>query len=135
MYYVPLHLELRQQPSIHYLSIAFHEIDKMKKTLLAKQQPKRWFPAAERELFNGFLARRKKLKVSILWLTVTFRKLLEEHHNTDSRAAVFRPSFRWMQKGAKRHKSGAKAPFQLEGQVYRGTPAANSAVPPEVFGS
>eukprot|EP00903_Cladosiphon_okamuranus_P011389 g10732.t1 len=73
-------------------------------TLLAKEQPRRWFPAVEKELYRLFLDRRKrKLKVSTLWLTVTFRKLLEEKHPADNRAAAFRPSFRWMQKWAKRH--------------------------------
>ena len=48
----------------------------VKKTLLATQEPKRWFPEAESKLYELFLARRKKLMVSTLWLTVTYRKLL-----------------------------------------------------------
>ena len=74
------------------------------KTLLATQQPKRWFPEAESKLYELFLAcRKKKLKVSTLWLTATFRKLLQEMYPTDYRAAAFRPSFRWMRKWAKAH--------------------------------
>ena len=76
----------------------------MTKTLLATQQPKRWFPEAESKLYELFLARRKKkLKVSTLWLTVTYRKLLQEMYPTDNWAAAFRPSFRWMRKWAKAH--------------------------------
>ncbi|CAB1098732.1 unnamed protein product [Ectocarpus sp. CCAP 1310/34] len=44
------------------------------KSLLAKQQPKRW--------------------VSTLWLTITFRKLVREMYPGDQRAAAFRASFR-----------------------------------------
>ncbi|CBJ33249.1 C2H2 zinc finger protein [Ectocarpus siliculosus] len=79
--------------------------DDVKKTLLAKQQPKRWFPEEEKKLHNMFLARRRrKLKVSTLWLTVTFRKLVQENHPEDQRAAAFSASFRWARKWAKRHK-------------------------------
>lgn len=68
-------------------------------TLLAGQQPKRWFPEAESKLYDLFLARRKKkLKVSTLWLTVRYRKLLKEMYPTDNRATEFRASFRWMRK-------------------------------------
>ena len=78
--------------------------DDVTKTLLGKQQPKRWFPAAEKRLYNLFMERRKrKLKVSTLWLTVRFRKLLAEMYPSDERAAAFRASFRWMRKWAKRH--------------------------------
>ena len=74
------------------------------KTLLATQQPKRWFPEAESKLYGLFFARgKKKLKVSTLWLMVTYRKLLQEMYPTDKRAAAFCPSFRWMQKWAKAH--------------------------------
>ena len=76
----------------------------MTKTLLASQQPKRWFPEAENKLYKLFLARRKKkLKVSTLWLMVTYRKLLQEMYPTDNRAAAFRPSIRWMRKWGKTH--------------------------------
>ncbi|CAB1110332.1 unnamed protein product [Ectocarpus sp. CCAP 1310/34] len=69
--------------------------DDVKKTLLAKQQPKRWFPEEEKKLYNMFLARRRrKLKVSTLWLTVTFRKLVQENHPEDQngRGGSARPS-------------------------------------------
>ncbi|CAB1114535.1 unnamed protein product [Ectocarpus sp. CCAP 1310/34] len=69
------------------------------------KQPKRWFPEEEKKLYNMFLARRRrKLKVSTLWLTVTFRKLVQENHPEDQRAAAFSASFRWARKWAKRHK-------------------------------
>ncbi|CAB1116905.1 unnamed protein product [Ectocarpus sp. CCAP 1310/34] len=58
--------------------------DDVKKSLLAKQQPKRWFPEAEK----------RKLKVSTLWLTITVRKLVREMYPGDQRAATFRASFR-----------------------------------------
>lgn len=78
--------------------------DDVKKSLLAKQQPKRWFPEAEKRLYKGFVDRRKrKLKVSTLWLTITFRKLVREMYPGDQRAASFRASFRWARKWAKRH--------------------------------
>ncbi|CAB1108959.1 unnamed protein product [Ectocarpus sp. CCAP 1310/34] len=78
--------------------------DDVKKSLLAKQQPKRWFPEAEKRLYKGFVERRKrKLKVSTLWLTITFRKLVREMNPGDQRAASFRASFRWARKWAKRH--------------------------------
>ncbi|CAB1113736.1 unnamed protein product [Ectocarpus sp. CCAP 1310/34] len=76
----------------------------VKKSLLAKQQPKRWFPEAEKRLYKGFVERRKrKLKVSTLWLTITFRKLVREMYPGDQRAASFRASFRWARRWAKRH--------------------------------
>lgn len=78
--------------------------DDVRKSLLAKQQPKRWFPEAEKRLYKGFVERRKrKLKVSTLWLTITFRKLVREMYPGDQRAASFRASFRWARKWAKRH--------------------------------
>ncbi|CAB1103214.1 unnamed protein product [Ectocarpus sp. CCAP 1310/34] len=78
--------------------------DDVKKSLLAKQQPKRWFPEAEKGLCKMFVERRKrKLKVSTLWLTITFRKLVREIYPGDQRAAAFRASFRWARKWAKRH--------------------------------
>ena len=78
------------------------EEDKLVK--LTTQQPKRWFPEAESKLYELFLTRhKKKLKVSTLWLTVTYRKLLQEMYPTDNRAAAFHPSFRWMRKWAKDH--------------------------------
>ncbi|CAB1117836.1 unnamed protein product [Ectocarpus sp. CCAP 1310/34] len=78
--------------------------DDVKKRVLAKQQPKRWFPEAEKRLYKMFVERRKrKLKVSTLCLTITFRKLLREMYPGDQRAAAFRASFRWARKWAKRH--------------------------------
>ena len=51
-----------------------------------------------------FLERRKrKLKVSTLWLTVKFRKLVQDMYPGDQQAAAFRASFRWAQKWAKSH--------------------------------
>ncbi|CAB1104161.1 unnamed protein product [Ectocarpus sp. CCAP 1310/34] len=62
--------------------------DEVKKSLLAKQQPKRWFPEAEKRLYKMFVERRKrKLKM----------------YPGDQRAAAFRASFRWARKWAKRH--------------------------------
>ncbi|CAB1107192.1 unnamed protein product [Ectocarpus sp. CCAP 1310/34] len=78
--------------------------DDVKKSLLAKQQRKRWFPEAEKRLYKMFAERRKrKLKVSTLWLTIMFRKLVREMYPGDQRAAAFRASFRWARKWAKRH--------------------------------
>ena len=88
---------------------------KVKKELLATGHPKRWFPEAGRELYKLFMARRKRrLKVSTLWLTVTYRKLLQKMYPDDARAAAFRPSYRWMQRCAngqklsKRRRSNSK---------------------------
>ncbi|CAB1106733.1 unnamed protein product [Ectocarpus sp. CCAP 1310/34] len=73
--------------------------DDVKKSLLAKQQPE-----AEKRLYKGFVERRKSnLKVSTLWLTITFRKLVQEMYPGDQRAAYFRASFKWGRKWAKRH--------------------------------
>ncbi|CAB1117664.1 unnamed protein product [Ectocarpus sp. CCAP 1310/34] len=78
--------------------------DDVKKSLLAKQQPKRWFPEAEKRLYKMFVERRKrKSKVSTLWLTITFRRLVREMYPGDQRAAAFRAYFRWARKRAKRH--------------------------------
>ncbi|CAB1106446.1 unnamed protein product [Ectocarpus sp. CCAP 1310/34] len=78
--------------------------DDVKKSLLAKQQPKRWFPEAEKRLYKMFVERRKrKLKVSTLWLMIAFRKLGREMYPGDQRAAAFRASFRWAREWAKRH--------------------------------
>ncbi|CAB1100758.1 unnamed protein product [Ectocarpus sp. CCAP 1310/34] len=48
-------------------------------------------------------AAKRKLKISTLWLTITFRKLVREMYPGDQRAAAFRASFRWARKWAKRH--------------------------------
>ncbi|CAB1096180.1 unnamed protein product [Ectocarpus sp. CCAP 1310/34] len=59
---------------------------------------------AEKRLYKGFVERRKrKLKVSTLWLTITFRKLVREMYPGDQRAASFCASFRWARRWAKRH--------------------------------
>lgn len=72
--------------------------------LLAGEQPKKWYPEAEAKLYDLFVDRRKKkLKVSTLWLTVRYRKLLKELYPTDDRATRFRASYRWMRKWAKGH--------------------------------
>ncbi|CAB1114840.1 unnamed protein product [Ectocarpus sp. CCAP 1310/34] len=93
---------LEDRLKVNYSLIVKYDV---KKTLLAKQKPKRWFPEEEKKLYNMFLARRRrKLKVSTLWLTVTFRKLVQENHPEDQRAAAFSASFRWARKWAKRHK-------------------------------
>ncbi|CAB1103677.1 unnamed protein product [Ectocarpus sp. CCAP 1310/34] len=69
--------------------------DGVKKSLLAKQQPQRSFPGAEKRLYKGFVERRKrKLKLPTLWLTITFRKLVREMYPGDQRAASSRASFR-----------------------------------------
>lgn len=47
--------------------------------------------------------RKKKVRVSTRWLTVTFKKLLAEKYPGDTRAKSFRASYRFTQKWAKRH--------------------------------
>ena len=103
------------------------------KTLLATQQPKRWFPEAESKLYEIFLARcKKKLKASTLWLTVTYRKLLREMYPTDNRAAAVSPI---LQVDAKMGQSSLvvqMAQEQLQEQVCRGALTSYPALPQKV---
>ena len=47
------------------------------------------------------MARRKrKLKVSTLWVTVSYRKLLRDMYSDNPKAVAFRPSYRWVQRWA-----------------------------------
>ena len=74
------------------------------KELFAKQSPRRWFPEAEQQLYDLFMARRKKkLKVSTLWVTVTYRKRLRDIYPDNPKAGAFHPSYRWAQRWANRH--------------------------------
>ena len=74
------------------------------KDLFAKQSPRRWFPEAEQQLYDLFMARRKrKLNVSTLWVTVTYRKLLRDIYPDNPKAVAFHPSYRWAQRWANRH--------------------------------
>ena len=74
------------------------------KDLFAKQLPRRWFPEAEQQLYELFLARRKrKLNVSTLWVTVTYRKLLRDMYPHNPKEVAFLPSYRWAQRWANRH--------------------------------
>ena len=74
------------------------------KELFAKQSPRQWFPEAEQQLYDLFMARRKrKLKVSTLWVTVTYRKLLRDIYPDNPKAGAFHPSYRWAQRWANRH--------------------------------
>ena len=76
----------------------------MRKDLFAKQSPRRGFPEAEQQLYELFMARRKrKLKVSTLWVTVTYRTLLRDMYPDNPKAVAFRPSYRWAQRWANRH--------------------------------
>ena len=62
------------------------------KELFAKQSPRRWFPEAEQQLYDLFMARRKrKLNVSTLWVTVTYRKLLRDIYPDNPKAVAFHP--------------------------------------------
>lgn len=71
------------------------------RVLFAKQQPRRWFPQAEQNIYNLLMARRKrKLKGSTLWIMVLYRRLLQEIYPDDSKAAAFRPFFRPAQRWA-----------------------------------
>ncbi|CAB1107559.1 unnamed protein product [Ectocarpus sp. CCAP 1310/34] len=97
--------------------------DDVKESLLAKQQPKRWFPEAEKRLYKMFVERRKrKLKVSTLWLTITFRKLVRETYPGDQRAAAFRASFRWARKWAKGHNLSKRRRTNLKKSVEERPP-------------
>ena len=74
------------------------------KDLFAKQSTRRWFPEAEQQLYELFMARRKrKLKVSMLWVTVTYRTLLRDIYPDNPKAVAFRPSYIWAQRWANRH--------------------------------
>ena len=74
------------------------------KDLFAKQSPRRWFPEAEQQLYELFMARRKrKLNVSTLWVTVTYRKLLRDMYPDNQKEVAFLPSYRWAQRWANRH--------------------------------
>ena len=74
------------------------------KDLFAKQSPRRWFPKAEQQLYELFMARRKrKPNISTLWVTVTYRKLLRDMYPDNPKAVAFRPSYRWAQRWANRH--------------------------------
>ena len=76
----------------------------VRKDLFAKQSPRRWFPEAEQQLYELFMARRKrKLKVSTLWVTVTYRTLLRDMYPDNPKEVAFRPSYRWAQRWANRH--------------------------------
>ena len=76
----------------------------MTKDLFAKQSPRRWLPEAEQQLYELFVARRKrKLKVSTLWVTVTYRKLLRDMYPHNPKEVAFLPSYRWAQRRANRH--------------------------------
>ncbi|CAM9910425.1 unnamed protein product [Pylaiella littoralis] len=79
--------------------------DSVKKKLFdTTSRPKRWFPEAEKALYKMYRERRKKkVRVSTRWLTVTFKKLLAEKYPDDPRAKTFRASHRFAQKWAKRH--------------------------------
>ncbi|CAB1107407.1 unnamed protein product [Ectocarpus sp. CCAP 1310/34] len=79
--------------------------DKVRSSLMATCTQRRlWFPDAEKKLYKMSLARRKrKLRVSTRWITVTFKKLIMERYPQDPRAKAFRPSFRFAQKWATRH--------------------------------
>ena len=74
------------------------------KDLFAKQSPRRWFPEAEQQLYDLFMARRKrKLNISTLWITVTYRKLLGDIYSDNPKAVAFHLSYRWAQRWANRH--------------------------------
>ena len=74
------------------------------KDLFAKQSPRRWFPEAEQQLYELFMARRKrKLNVSMLCVTVTYRKLLRDIYPDNPKAVAFRSSYRWAQRWANHH--------------------------------
>ena len=50
------------------------------------------------------MARQKrKLNVSTLWVTVTYRKLLRDMYPENPKVVAFRPSYRWAQRWADRH--------------------------------
>ena len=87
----------------------------MTKDLFAKKSPRRWFPEAEQQLYELFMARRKrKLKVSTLWVTVTYRKLLRDMYPDNPKAVAFRPSYRWAQRWANRHNLSKRRRSDLE---------------------
>ena len=74
------------------------------KDLFAKQSPRRWFPEVEQQLYDLYMARRKrKLKGFALWVTVTYRKLLRDIYPDNPKAVAFSPSYRWAQRWANRH--------------------------------
>ena len=74
------------------------------KDLFAKSSPRRWFSEAEQQLYELFMARQKrKLNVSTLWVTVTYRKLLRDMYSDNPKVVAFRPSYRWAQRWADRH--------------------------------
>ena len=101
------------------------------KDLFAKQAPRRWFPEAEQQLYELFMARRKrKLKVSTLWVTVTYRKLLRDMYpDNPNNAVTCRPSYRWAQRWANRHIL-SKQPHE---QNCRGASAVDPAIPQKVL--
>ncbi|CAM9872033.1 unnamed protein product [Ectocarpus sp. 6 AP-2014] len=86
-------------------SLVQQAADKVRSSLMATCTRRRlWFPDAEKKLYKMLLARRKrKLRVSTRWITVTFKKLIMERYPQDPRAKAFRPSFRFAQKWATRH--------------------------------
>ena len=98
-------MKARSTPaSLDEANIVAKASDEVTKGLFAQQQPRRWFPEAERELYKVLMARRKrKLKMSTLGVMVTYRKLLRDMYPDNPLAVGFRPSCRWAQRWAKRH--------------------------------
>ena len=71
--------------------------------LIKSHRARAWFPKAERELHVLFRAKRKRgLKVSTLWLCVTMTGLIKKHYRDDPRAETFTPSWRYVEKWAKK---------------------------------
>ena len=71
--------------------------------LMKNHRARAWFPKAERELHVLFHAKRKRgLKVSTLWLCVTMTGLIKKHYRDDPRAETFTPSWRYVEKWAKK---------------------------------
>ena len=71
--------------------------------LMKNHRARAWFPKAERKLHVLFRAKRQRgLKVSTLWLCVTMTGLIKKHYRDDPRAETFTPSWRYVEKGAKK---------------------------------
>ena len=73
------------------------------RVLMKNHRARAPFPKAERELHVLFRAKRKRgLKVSTLWLCVTMTGLIKKIYRDDPRAETFTPSWRYVEKWAKK---------------------------------
>ena len=85
--------------------------------LMKNHRPRAWFSKAERELHVLFRAKSKRgPKVSTLWLCVTMTGLIKKLYRDDPRAETFTPTWRYVEKWAKKFRVATRPRRNSENQ-------------------